>query len=97
MAEAAPGELGELDFARLGYLVDPGHGKRQLVWALVVVRPFSRHSFGWPLVHQTLQAVIEGLEVAWRFFGGVPQQLFDPGSVFQFAQSIPPRFPWRMC
>ena len=75
MAETAPGEVAEFDFGRLGYLVDPDTGKRQLVWALVVVLPYSRHSFVWPLVQQTLQAVIEGLEAAWRFLGGVPQRL----------------------
>src|SRR6266540_2698792 len=75
MAETAPGEVAEFDFGRLGHLVDPDTGKRQLVWALVVVLPYSRHSFVWPLVHQTLQAVIEGLEAAWRFLGGVPQRL----------------------
>src|SRR5207237_6959674 len=70
-----PGEAAELDFGRLGVLAAPGSGKQQIVWALVVVLCRSRHCFVWPLVQQTLGATIEGLEAAWRFFGGVPQRL----------------------
>ncbi len=50
-------------------------GKKQTVWALVVVLPYSRHQFVWPLTRQTLEESIEGLEMAWRFFGGVPKRL----------------------
>jgi transposase len=75
MAETAPGELAEMDFGQLGRLADPESGKRRLVWALVLVLPYSRHSFFWPLMEQTLAAVIEGLERAWRFFGGVSHRL----------------------
>lgn len=75
MADTAPGEVAEMDFGRLGVLVDQDSGKRVTIWALVVVLTYSRHSFVWPLVHQTLPAVIEGLEMAWRFFGGVPRRL----------------------
>jgi len=36
---------------------------------------YSRHSFLWLLVQQTVEATIEGLEASWRFFGGLPQRL----------------------
>lgn len=75
LPEWPPGEAAELDFGRLGVLVDPVSGKRQVVWGLVVVLCCSRHGFVWPLVQQTLAATIEGLEAAWRFFGGVPTRL----------------------
>jgi transposase len=75
MAESAPGELAEFDFGRLGALVDPGTGKRHTVWALAVVLAYSRHSFAWPLTRQTLEACLEGLEVTWQFFGGIPKRL----------------------
>lgn len=75
LPEWPPGEAAELDFGRLGPLVDALTGKRQVVWALVVVLCCSRHSFVWPLVQQTLVATIEGLEAAWRFFAGVPKRL----------------------
>lgn len=75
MAESAPGAVAEFDFGRLGSLVDPATGKRQAVWALAVVLAHSRHGFVWPLVRQTLEACIEGLEAAWDFFGGLPKRL----------------------
>ncbi len=75
MAPTAPGEIAEMDFEKLGPLLHPLTGKRQVVWGLSVVLIYSRHSFLWPLVQQTVEATIEGLEATWRFFGGVPQRL----------------------
>lgn len=75
MAETAPGEVAELDFGKLGPLVDPAAGKRRTVWALVIVLASSRYSFVWPLLEQTLAESIAGLEAAWAFFGGVPRRL----------------------
>jgi transposase len=75
VAETAPGEVVEVDFGRLGRLLDPATGKRVTVWALILVLSHSRHCFVWPLVHQTLEEVVAGLEAAWRFFGGVPQRV----------------------
>ncbi len=75
MAETAPGEVAEFDFGTLGRLTDPTTGKRHLVWALNIVLSYSRHQFVWPLIRQTLEEVIAGLEAAWRFFGGIPRRL----------------------
>lgn len=75
MANWPPGEVAEMDFGRLGIIVDASAGKRQMVWALLVVLPYSRHCFVWPLLGQTLVESIVGLEAAWRFFGGVPKRL----------------------
>jgi transposase len=75
MVETAPGEVAELDFGKLGRLVDPATGKSKTVWALVVVLTMSRYSFVWPLFQQTLDETIGGLEAAWAFFGGVPRRL----------------------
>jgi transposase len=75
MAETAPGEVAELDFGKLGRLVDPDTGQGQTVWALVIVLTMSRYSFVWPLLRQTLDETIGGLEAAWAFFGGVPRRL----------------------
>jgi transposase len=75
MAPTAPGEVAEMDFGKLGTLVDPNTGKRQVVYCLLVVLVYSRYAFVWPLVQQTVEATIEGLEQAWRFFGGVPVRL----------------------
>ncbi|MFN0093244.1 MAG: IS21 family transposase [Dehalococcoidia bacterium] len=72
MADWPPGEVAEIDFGRLGVLVDATTAKKHVVWALIVVLPASRHCFVWPLLRQTLAESIAGLEAAWRFFGGVP-------------------------
>ena len=75
MADWPPGEVAEMDFGKLGMLVDATTGKKQAIWALVVVLPSSRHQFVWPLFRQTLEESIAGLEAAWRFFAGVPRRL----------------------
>lgn len=75
LPETKPGQYAEFDFGRLGYLIDPTTNRKTLAWALIVVLSFSRHMFVWPLVHQTLADVIEGLDAAWRFFEGAPKYL----------------------
>ena len=75
MADTAPGEVAEFDFGRLGLLADPTTGKRHILWALNIVLVYSRHQFVWPLIRQTLEEVIAGLEAAWRFFGGMPRRV----------------------
>src|SRR5205807_9218986 len=56
-------------------LINPVTGKRQVIYGLLVVLVYSRHTFVWPLLQQTVEATIEGLEEAWRFFGGLPLRL----------------------
>jgi len=75
MADWPPGEVAEMDFGRLGSIIDAESGKKQTVWALLIVLPYSRHCFAWPLLQQTLAESIAGLEAAWQFFGGVPKRL----------------------
>jgi transposase len=75
LPDPPPGQVAECDFGRLGYLWDLESGRRRMVWALLVVLAYSRHSFLWPLFQQTLEEVVAGLEVAWGFFGGIPKTL----------------------
>lgn len=75
VAESQPGDVAEIDYGRMGMLLNPLTGKRQAIWALVVVLPFSRHCFVWLTTRQTLEATIDGLEAAWRFFAGVPRRV----------------------
>lgn len=75
MAPTPPGEVAEMDFEQLGRLLNPETGKRQMVWGLSIVLIYSRHSFLWLLTQQTVEATIEGLERAWRFFQGLPKRL----------------------
>ena len=75
MGESTLGEVAELDFGRLGCILDQETGRRQAVWALLVVLTYSRHSFLWPAYGQKLEEVTAGLEAAWAFFGGIPKYL----------------------
>ena len=75
MEQSAPGEVAELDFGRLGYIEDAATGRRRTVWALIVVLAYSRHCFVWPTFNQKLEDVVDGLEAAWAFFGGIPHYL----------------------
>ena len=75
MEDTPPGEVAEADFGRLGMITDPATGRRQAVWAMVIVLCHSRHCFVWPIQSQQLEDVIAGLEAAWAFFGGMPKYL----------------------
>ena len=75
MEDTAPGEVAEADFGRLGMITDPATGRRQAVWAMVIVLGHSRHCFVWPIQSQKLEDVIAGLEAAWAFFGGMSKYL----------------------
>ena len=75
MEETPPGEVVEMDFGYLGLVPDPQSGRRRKVWALVLVWRHSRHCFVWPTTSQRLDAVVEGLEAGWEFFGGAPRFL----------------------
>jgi len=71
MADTAPGEVVEVDFGKLGYVPCDLFGRLRLLHALVVTLVFSRHQYVYLTHSQTLQDLIEGLEDAWAFFGGV--------------------------
>jgi len=75
MAECEPGELAEVDFGRLGLVPDPETGRRRVAWALSVVLVHSRHQYVHVTFSQKLPDVINGLEDAWLWFGGVPRRV----------------------
>lgn len=75
MAPCEPGELAEVDFGRLGLVPDLDTGRNRVAWALVVVLVCSRHQYVHVTYSQRLSDVIEGLEDAWHFFGGVPRRV----------------------
>lgn len=70
-----PAQEAQADFGRMGLMRDPETGKTRTLYALIVTLAFSRHQFVWPTFLQTVEAVCEGLDAAWRFFGGVPHRL----------------------
>ena len=71
MADVEPGELVELDFGRLGKVYDPDTGRQRVLHALTVTAVFSRHQYVHVTHSQRLDDLIDGIEDAWEFFGGV--------------------------
>lgn len=70
----ADGEAGvecQLDFGKLGLMLDPVSGRRRTVHALIFTAVYSRHMFVWLSFRQRLADVIAGCEAAWVFFGGI--------------------------
>ncbi|HSY24592.1 MAG TPA: IS21 family transposase [Polyangiaceae bacterium] len=65
-----PADEAQIDFGEMGYVAEDD-GTRRKLWVLVVTLSRSRYMFVWPTFAQTCAALIEGLEAAWRFFGGV--------------------------
>jgi transposase len=72
VAEVAPGELAEVDFGRLGLVLDPESERRRVAHALIVTLVHSRHQYVHISFSQKLEDLIDGLEDAWEYFGGVP-------------------------
>ena len=71
VADGEPGEECQVDFARMGLIFDSQAGRRRVVHALIFTAVYSRHMFVWLTFATTLEAIVAGCEVAWRFFGGV--------------------------
>lgn len=71
VVDPPPGESIEVDFLELGYMKDLETGKKRKISALLCTAGYSRHQFLWPCWNQTLDDVLEALEAAWDFFGGV--------------------------
>jgi transposase len=71
VADGEPGEELQIDFGKLGLIIDPATGKRRVCYALILTAVFSRHMFVWLTHTQTTNDVIAGCEAAWSFFGGV--------------------------
>lgn len=52
-------------------MLDEDTVKRRRAWALVLSASSSRHTYEWLLFTQNMATVIEGLEAARQFLGGV--------------------------
>jgi transposase len=70
VADGEPGAECQIDFGKMGLLLDPVTGRRRTVHALIFTAVYSRHMFVWLTFSQTLDAVIAGCAAAWEFFGG---------------------------
>ena len=73
--DAPPGQEAQVDFGKMGLLFDEESGKKRVLWALIITLAYSRYQFVWPTFRQTTEAVCEGLDRAWMFFGGIIKTL----------------------
>lgn len=69
------GQEAQVDFGRMGMMLDPETGRMRKLWALIVTLSYSRYQFVWPTFTQTTAAVCEGLDHAWRFFEAMPHTI----------------------
>jgi hypothetical protein len=94
VADGEPGVECQIDFARMGMLFDSVTGRRRVVHALIFTAVYSRHMFVWLTFSQTLEAVIDGCEAAWRFFDGVFKVLIPDNMkvIVAKADSVNPQF-----
>lgn len=58
----------------MGY-VNGADGKRRKLHVLIVTLPMSRYQFVWSTFLQTTEALVDGLDAASRFFGGVTHRV----------------------
>jgi transposase len=71
LEDPPPGQEAQIDFGEMGRMRDAESGRMRKLWALVVTLSFSRYQFVWPTFVQTTEAVCEGLDRAWHFFGAM--------------------------
>jgi transposase len=93
IVDGEPGDEVQVDFGRLGRLFDATAGRNRVVWALAFTACYSRHQFLWLTFRQTTEAVIEGFEAAWAFFGGVFRTVIpdNMAAIVEGPDSIEPR------
>ncbi|HWW52942.1 MAG TPA: IS21 family transposase [Acidimicrobiales bacterium] len=93
VADGEPGVECQIDFGRMGLVPDPTTGRMRVVYALIFTACWSRHQFVWLTHRQTTEAVIEGCEAAWAFFGGVFRVVIpdNMGSIVDDADALEPR------
>ena len=75
LADPPAGEAAEVDFGVLGLWPDPATGTRRRVSGLLVTLCHSRYACLAVSLRQDLGALLDGLEIAWTFFGGVVRRL----------------------
>jgi hypothetical protein len=93
LCDPPAGQEAQIDFGEMGRVFDTESGRKRRLLVLIVTLSFSRHTFVWPTFAQTTQAIIEGLEAAWRFFGGMPKTLLpdNPTTMIVGADPTSPR------
>jgi hypothetical protein len=77
----------------MGLVPDPATGRSRVTYALIFTACYSRYQFVWLTHRQTTEAVIEGFEAAWAFFGGVFRIVIpdNMGAIVDDADALEPR------
>ena len=93
LTDPPAGQEAQIDFAEMGRVIDPETGRPRKLHVLIVTLSFSRYTFVWPTWRQTTDAIIAGLEEAWRFFGAMPRTLLpdNPTTMIVGADPTNPR------
>jgi transposase len=86
-----PGQEAQVDFGKMGCITD-SEGRRRSLWVLIVTLSMSRYMFVWPTLLQTLTALCEGLDAAWRFFDGVPYSIIPDNMTTAIVRAHPTDF-----
>jgi transposase len=86
------GQEAQVDFGKMGMLLDAATGRMRALWALIVTLSFSRYQFVWPTFLQTTETVCEGLDHAWWFFGAMSKTIVpdNMSSVIKAADALHP-------
>jgi transposase len=94
VVDGRPGDECQVDFGHMGSLHDAVTDRTRAAYALIFTACVSRHCFVWVSFTQTTQAVIEGFEAAWVFFGGVFRTIIPDNlsAVVDKANKLEPRF-----
>ncbi len=94
VADGEPGDECQVDFGRMGTLYDPDTDRNRALHALVFTACVSRHCFVWLTFAQTSEAVIDGFEAAWSFFGGVFRTVIPDNlrAIVDKSNPLEPRF-----
>ena len=93
VADGEPGSELQVDFGKMGLILDPDTGRRRVCHALIFTAVYSRHCFVWLTFRQTTAAVIAGFEAAWAFFDGVFAVVIpdNMATIVDKADSLNPR------
>jgi transposase len=73
--EPPPGEEAQIDFGYLGMWQDPLSGKKQRLWAFVLVLSYSRHMFVRVVTRMDQREWLMCHSSAFEFLGGVPKRI----------------------
>jgi transposase len=86
------GQEAQVDFGKMAMMLDVATGRVRALWALIVTLSFSRYQFVWPTFVQTTEAVCEGLDRAWWFFGAMSKTIVpdNMSSVIKLPGALDP-------